>query len=181
MDFQIDKTITLRELHATDAGDIFRTIDRQREYLGRWLPFVETTIRLEDSRAFVSSVVDAPEDRFEHVFSIRDTDTFIGLVGFKDTDRQNKKTEIGYWLSEDRQGRGIVTRAVKRLCEFAFSELGMNRIQIKCAVGNEGSKRIPLRLGFTLEGVERDGELLSGGVYTDLEIYSLLKRDVSGD
>ena len=181
MEFHIDKTITLRELQATDAGDIFRIIDSQREYLGRWLPFVETTKRLEDSEGFVSSVVNADEASFEHVFSIRKNDEFIGLVGFKDTDRQNKKTEIGYWLSEDRQGQGIVTRAVKRLCKFAFSEVGMNRIQIKCALGNEGSKKIPKRLGFSLEGIERDGELLSGGVYTDLEVYSLLKRDVSRD
>ncbi|WP_319560748.1 GNAT family N-acetyltransferase [Marispirochaeta sp.] len=178
MEIQIDKTVTLQNLKASDAGDIFRTIDRQREYLGKWLPFVETTKRLEDSEGFVASVVNADERNFEHVFSIRKNGEFIGLIGFKDTDRQSKKTEIGYWLSKDQQGQGIMTRAAQRLCEIAFSELGMNRVQIKCAVGNKASKKIPKRLGFLLEGIERDGELLSGGEYTDLEVYSLLKQDV---
>jgi ribosomal-protein-serine acetyltransferase len=72
-----------------------------------------------------------------------------------------------------------MTAAVKALCDFAFQELNMNRIQIKCAVGNEPSKRIPRRLGFTFEGIERDGELLTGGIYTDIEVYSLLKLDVA--
>jgi len=53
----------------------------------------------------------------------------------------------------------------------------MNRIQIKCASGNIPSKKIPQRLGFSLEGIERDGELLSDGKFTDLEVYSMLKKD----
>ena len=89
----------------------------------------------------------------------------------------NRITEIGYWLSEKAQGKGIMTRAVKKLIAFAFEERGMNRIVIKCAVGNTKSKNIPKRLGFTYEGTERDGELLAGGIYTDIEVYSLLKRD----
>jgi ribosomal-protein-serine acetyltransferase len=70
-----------------------------------------------------------------------------------------------------------MTRAVKKLCQYAFEDLGINRIQIKCAVGNISSINIPGRLGFTLEGIERDGELLSGNKFTDLEVYSKLKSD----
>jgi len=44
-------------------------------------------------------------------------------------------------------------------------------------VGNFPSKRIPRNLGFVLEGIERDGELLTGGIFTDLEVYSKLKDD----
>lgn len=53
----------------------------------------------------------------------------------------------------------------------------MNRIQIKCAVGNSASIAVAERLGFVREGIERDGELLSGDAFTDLYIYSLLKRE----
>lgn len=89
----------------------------------------------------------------------------------------NKKTEIGYWLSEGFQKQGIVTKAVEKLCEYALNKLDINRVQIKCAVGNVASKNVPIRLGFKLEGIERQGELLSGNVFTDLEIYSKLKHD----
>jgi ribosomal-protein-serine acetyltransferase len=70
-----------------------------------------------------------------------------------------------------------VTRSVERLCDFAFNELGINRIQIKCAVGNSASSNIPKRLGFIFEGIEREGELLSNGFFTDLEVYSKLKHE----
>ncbi|MFV0598592.1 MAG: GNAT family N-acetyltransferase, partial [Bacteroidales bacterium] len=53
----------------------------------------------------------------------------------------------------------------------------INRIQIKCAVGNIPSKNVPKRLGFVFEGIEREGELLSSGVYTDIEVYSKLKSE----
>jgi len=54
----------------------------------------------------------------------------------------------------------------------------MNRIQIRCAVGNYPSNAIPQRLGFKFEGTERDGELLSSNQYTDINIYSLLKKEI---
>mgnify|MGYP001050637725 CR=1 FL=1 len=55
--------------------------------------------------------------------------------------------------------------------------MGINRIQIKCALGNRPSSIIPKRAGFQLEGIERAGELLSDGCFADLEAYSMLKGD----
>ncbi len=177
MIIKIDTELELKQLERSDSNDIFEAIDSQREYLGKWLPFVDLTREISDTEKYVDSVVDAPEDRFEYVFTIRKQDKFIGLIGFKDTDRLNKKTEIGYWLSERYQKQGIVTRSVDQLCHFAFNKLGINRIQIKCAVENHASKVIPQKLGFIFEGFERDGELLTGNIYTDLEVYSKLKID----
>ncbi|MFO8236199.1 MAG: GNAT family protein, partial [Bacteroidales bacterium] len=84
---------------------------------------------------------------------------------------------IGYWLSEHHQKQGIITKSLDKLCDFAFNKLAINRIQIKCAVENKASIKIPMRLGFKFEGIERQGELLTGNMYTDLEVYSKLKCD----
>ena len=177
MEFQIDNDIKLSLLRKDDAKDIFQLIDSEREYLGKWLPFIEKTKELGYTEGFVNAVVDSPVDNLNYTFTIRTLDKLIGIIGFKDTDVLNKKTEIGYWLSESFQKRGIVTKSVERLCLYAFTELGINRIQIKCAVGNEPSKKIPKRLGFKFEGIERDGELLSGDIFTDIEVYSKLKGE----
>lgn len=174
---KIDTEIELKQLAQSDSRDIFKAIDSQREYLGKWLPFVEFTKEISDTEKFVDSVVNAPEDRFEYVFAIRKQNEFIGLIGFKDTDKLNQKTEIGYWLSERFQKQGIVTKSVEKLCDFAFNKQEINRIQIKCAVENRPSINIPRKLGFKFEGIERDGELLPGNLFTDLEIYSKLKCD----
>lgn len=164
----------IRELTVSDSADIFQTIDTQREYLGRWLPFVSCTNVIADSAAFVESVVSDLDNRKELAFAIIADEQFAGLISFKDIDRANRKTEIGYWLGHDYQGQGIMTAAVETLCRLGFDELDINRIQIKCAVGNTRSSNIPRRLGFVFEGIERDGELQSDGKFSDLEIFSML-------
>ena len=114
----------------------------------------------------------------EYVFVIYYKKAFAGLIGFKQSDSINRKTEMGYWICESVQGNGIATKSVQALMKFAFSELLVNRIQIKCAVGNLKSKNIPKRLGFVFEGIERDGERMSNGSYCDIEVYSFLKRQM---
>lgn len=170
---KITDEIYLRPLQTDDANDIYNTINAQREYLGRWLPFVTGTTSVAVTQTFVDSVVGADDK----TYTIRGSDKFVGLIGFKATDKANRKTEIGYWLSEEHQGQGIMTRAVDCLCKYAFEELEINRVQICCAVGNTPSSNIPRRLGFQFEGIERAGELFSNGSFADIEVYSLLKNE----
>lgn len=173
----VTEHIVLQPIDISDASDIFNTIDTQREYLGRWLPFIAFTLKIEDTRQFILSILNvSPEDR-DKTFVIHYQDKFAGLIGFKSTDKQNKRTEIGYWLSEPYQKKGIITLSVQSLIQLAFEEMDIHRIQIKCATGNIPSKSIPMRLGFKYEGTERDGELLTGNKYTDIEVYSKLKND----
>ncbi|GAA4513154.1 GNAT family protein [Sphingobacterium thermophilum] len=174
---KINDDIELCQLQREDAQDIYSTIDGERAFLGRWLPFVSFTQDIVDTQAYVDSIVNAPESSYEYVFTIRENGKFVGMIGLVRSDYNNKKTEIGYWMSEKSQHKGIMSRSVKALCRFAFEELHMNRIMIKCAVGNTASSNIPKRLGFTFEGIERQGELFPDGHFEDLEIYSLLKSE----
>lgn len=173
----IDEHTYLRALHPIDAAGIFQLIDNQRDYFIEWLPFVADMCSISDSQAAIAGMLYIPDASINPVFSIIHQETFAGMVGFKCTDIDNLRTEIGYWLSQDLQGKGIVTRSVAALCAYAFDTLSIHRIQIKCGVGNTPSNRVPQRLGFTHEGTERDGELLANGEYTDIHVYSLLSSD----
>lgn len=179
-DIIVSEDIILRRLIPLDANDIFTTIDTQRSHLDQWLPFVSTTLKISDTESYINHILN---DAYasDLVFTIRIKDNFAGIIGFKSIDEINHKLEIGYWLSEHYQGRGVMTKSVKQLCNYAFSKMNINRIQVKCAVGNTQSSNIPKRLNFTQESIERQGELLSSGKYCDLEIYSLLKEEYSED
>ncbi len=174
---KVNDDIALKSIEPADAEAIFTTIDTQREYLGKWLPFVEFTKTVEDTLKFIAAIVEKPEKSRERVFVIKYQGNFAGLIGYKDTDWLNHKSEIGYWLSESFQKKGIVAKSVKALISYGFNKMELNRIQIKCAVGNIPSKRIPINFNFKFEGIERNGELLTGGEYTDLEVYSLLASE----
>lgn len=44
-------------------------------------------------------------------------------------------------------------------------------------IENISNKNIPKKLGFRFKGIERQGELLTGNFFTDIEIYSKLESD----
>jgi len=170
----VDEDIRLKEIGLEDVEAIFGTIDNERSYLGEWLPFVYLTNNIGFTRSFVVDYLNS--DRINITCAIYYKDTFVGLVGLKDTDLANKKTEIGYWLSETFQHKGIITRSCKKLIDYAFEILGVNRVQLKAATENAKSSKVAERLGFGFEGIEHDGELHSRG-FVDLKIFTLLKKD----
>lgn len=173
---EIDHELILESLNLSMTEIIFTTISRDREYLKKWLPFVNQTWKPSDTELFIKSIIHATDPEKNKVFSIWYNHEFAGLISLKDTDYINRKTEIGYWLAERMQGKGIATRAVVRLVDFAFRDLNLNRVQIKVAVGNTRSASIPKRLGFQFEGIERDGEFHTSR-FLNVEIYSFLKKD----
>lgn len=170
MTIRIDEHVSLRPLESGDADGIFSVLDKYRETMRRWLPFVDFTLSPDDSAKFVDSVLNSDEK----VFAVTYDGGFIGIVGTRSTERENDRTEIGYWLSPEYHNRGIMTRCVRAVCEYAFTQMSMHRIAIKCAVGNHASRAIPLKLGFVREGIEIGGEKMCDGTYADIEVYSLI-------
>jgi len=170
----VDKNITLKEVGLEDVETIFNTIDSEHEYLKEWLPFVEETTDISYTHTYVESLLNSPIN--ELVCIILYKNKFVGIVGTKDSDLGNKKTEIGYWLSENYQGNGIMTKSCTALINFLFTTLEINRIQLKAATKNYKSQRIAEKLGFKKEGIERDGELHKHE-FVDLVVYGLLKNE----
>jgi len=166
----------LESLGMEHVDTVFEAIDKNREHLSKWLPFVSFTRKPEDTEEFISSVTTKKPHEKEEVFTIWHDEEFSGLIGYVNTDRVNRKTEIGYWLAKSKEGKGIITETTLQLIKLAFKRLQMNRITIRCAVGNNRSSAVPKRLGFTYEGIERQGEK-HGNSYFDLEIFSLLKDE----
>ncbi len=175
--FTVNDKIRLEAVNLSMTDQIFTAIESNREFLGRWLPFVAYTRQVSDTRKFMESIINQTEEQKDEIYSIFYNEEFSGLIGFKETDWINRKTELGYWLIEKMQKKGIVTLCVHKLTRYAFQKLKMNRVQIKVAVGNKQSAAIPQRLDFKFEGIERAGEK-HGSDYLDLEIYSLLKSDL---
>lgn len=170
----VNSNITLQRVSYSDAKVLFSLIDQNRDRLRKWLPFVDSTLSWEQTEAFIGSLF-VPHSR-EMVFTIRYMDEMAGLIGYKDIDRNNKKLEIGYWLAPAFEGKGIISKSIETMIDAAFEKMEMNRVQIRCGVGNTRSSNVPKRLNFRFEGIERNGEWLNGR-FVDLEIYSLLKID----
>lgn len=102
-------------------------------------------------------------------------DRIVGSTGFHQVDWRVPKLEIGYWVRTSDSGRGYVTEAVAALTALAFERLGAARLEIRCHPENEASRRIPERLGFTLEGILRRDSVHVDGSLRDTALYARLR------
>jgi len=89
---------------------------------------------------------------------------------------QHGRAEIGYWLGVPYWNRGYMTEATRRVVAWGFSELGLNRIEIRCFPRNVGSSRVAEKVGLEYEGTLR-GYARKGDRYEDLAVYGLLRGD----
>ncbi len=168
----------LRQLEPSEAEEIFAVVCANREHLARWLPWVESTRAVEDTRKFLEQVSANRAEAKTAAYSLRVRGALAGIIGLHDIDEANGTAQIGYWLAADYEGQGWMTRAVRALLGMAFDGLGLERIEIRCAAGNLRSQAIPLRLGFTYEGTLRSAQRLPGG-RVDIRVYSLLREEWS--
>ena len=174
---RVDQQISLKALVPSDAMTIYKITDQQRDYLGEWLPFVQFTNCVQDTREFVEIAIEDRELNKDFVYKICLEGRLIGLIGTKRTDYLNKNTELGYWLSQSHQQKGVMTRSLVSLLSHLFQECRLERVEICCASKNRKSIAVAERLGFTLEGVKRNGEWVGENTYRDLKVFSLLQSE----
>lgn len=175
----VDNNIELRLVDIHHAEEMFKSIDSNREHLGKYLPWVYSTKTVDDTISFIrdSKKRYAANNGFDA--SIWYKGKFAGVIGFHGINPSIKEISIGYWLDERYVGKGIMTRACIEFINYAFNIYNLNRVEIRCAEDNYKSRAIPERLGFTKEGIIRDGELLKAG-YTNCVIYGLLRKEWNG-
>lgn len=178
MKIKTNENTSLELINDSHSQVIFDLVDANRAHLREWLPFVDRMQTVEFAANFVKGTMQRNKDGNEYAFVIIANNQVIGRVGVYKIDAQNKIGEIGYWLAENQQGKGIVTESCKAMIALCFSELQLNRIEIKCGTENYKSQSIPEKLNFTKEGIMRKAELLYDK-FIDLNLYSLLKTDKS--
>jgi len=172
----VAERLELRQINEDDAAPLTELIDRNRKYLKEWLPWLDNSTSIHDTARFIGRSLEQAWDDNGLTFGIVWDGSLVGVLGQHYLDMLNRRTELGYWLDAEHQGRGIVTRAVARLTDYAINEQDCHRVIIHCAVGNRKSRAVPERLGFVQEGVLREAEWLYDH-YVDLAIYSMLKSD----
>lgn len=168
----VDEELDLFLLQEQHAEPLFAMVDVERERLRTWLPWVDRTRKADDVRAYIQDSLRRFAEGTSMIVGIRYKGDIVGGSGLR-IDVANHRCEIGYWLAGAYEGRGIVTRTARALTAYAIRELGLHRIEIRCATGNLRSGAIPERLGFVYEGTFRES-FLCNGEYQDIRIYSYL-------
>lgn len=173
---EVDEDITLKLLVLTDSERLFQLTNQSRDSLREWLSWVDNTNSVDDSRSFIKHTLELYDDKKGLTAGILYQGELAGMVSFNNLDWTNGIGYIGYWLATEFQGKGIMTRAVRSLVDYAFTELNLNRVDIRAAYENAKSRAIPERLGFMEEGLIRQAEWLYDH-YADHVVYGMLAND----
>lgn len=170
----IDSSLSLHHPNPDWAKTIFEIIDEERAHLEKWLPWVDKTISEKDTLSFLKEARAFNKYGQNLTTFIFLHQQIIGSVAFNRFDKKNNSGEVGYWLRQGFQGKGLMTKACATLIQFGFEKRHLNRIEIKVASSNTKSKAIPQRLGFQHEGTLREA-IFRNEQYHDLDIFAKLK------
>ncbi len=176
LSFVVEPGLELRLLREQHSAELFAVVDKNRAYLRAWLPWVDSNLEVADSREFIMASRLGFADETSLPLSIFLDGKLVGMIGVHHISQNNKSAEIGYWLSEDQTGHGIINKCCRAILKHCYVDLNLNRIVIRAATGNRASRAIPERLGFSLEGVGRE-IVVQNEAPLDLAIYSLLSAE----
>jgi len=172
-EYRISDHLVLKQPDLLYAEELFQVVDANRSYLGQWLPWVPKTKALKDVVAFIDRTREEALKGEALTYIIFDRTEVAGVVSYNKIDQINGVGTIGYWLAEKYNGKGIMTQSVKSLIDIGKEHYALQKIEIRCAVGNDKSRSVAERLGFEHEGTLRSVEKINDG-YLDHLVYGIV-------
>ncbi|WP_336318562.1 GNAT family protein [Streptomyces lavendofoliae] len=168
-----DDGAELGPLEPWQAEELLAHMDRGREYIGRYVALPTVCTDLPSTRAFLQAYADKTAADQGRILGIRLDGTLVGGVMLRLMDTAAGTCEAGCWLEPSVSGRGLVTRAVRVLIDWAVYERGLHRVEWQVSSANTASIKVAERLGMTKDGVLRESYPYRG-VRHDMEVWSVL-------
>ncbi|WFB06036.1 GNAT family N-acetyltransferase [Streptomyces sp. LX-29] len=168
-----DDGAELRPLEPWRADEFLAHMDRGREYIGQYVGLPDIVTDLESSRAYLQSYADKTATDTGRIHGIWVGDKLVGGVILRVMDVPQANAEAGCWLEPSAAGRGLVTRAVRLLIDWAVEERGIHRVEWHVSAANAASIAVARRLGMTKDGVLRESYAYRGKRH-DMEVWSVL-------
>jgi len=169
---EVDEELQLSSVQESYAPVYVDLAKENYDYLAKWLvwpPHVKTEM---DFGGFIARCKRDHESGGAITFGVIYAGKLIGNIAYKYINNELKKVEIGYWIAEEHQGKGIISRACAKLVEYAFTNLDMVKVEMCVASENKPSRAVCERLGMTLEGTITNAECVQGRIL-DHAIYGL--------
>jgi RimJ/RimL family protein N-acetyltransferase/heme-degrading monooxygenase HmoA len=162
-------------------GDADAFVEAARESVatvGRWMPWCRADYRLDEAQAWISRCSAAWQQGQQREFGFFDalTGRLLGGGGLNGLHADLPLANLGYWVRESAQRQGLAVEAAGLLARHGFADLGLQRLEIVVAQGNEASAAVAQRAGATCEGLLRLRTRTPEGL-ADAWMFSLVPPD----
>lgn len=164
---------TIRPWRMSDAMDLAAALSDPAilNNLRDGLPYPYTE---KDAEDYITAMLCADKSAV-FAYAICLEDRAVGSIGaFRQSNIHFRTAELGYYLAREYWGRGIVTEAVRQLCERVFAQTDILRIYAEPFSDNVGSRRVLEKAGFQLEGILCRNACKNGRVL-DMALYALTR------
>lgn len=104
----------------------------------------------------------------------------IGFIGYWRAEKQHFRSELGYMIVPECEGKGLMSEALQAVLRYGFNTMNLNSVVADINPSNERSRSILLKHRFQKEAYFREN-IYSEGRFLDSEIYTLLRRDFNQD
>ncbi len=171
-----DNELELKTISDGDADPLFRLIDKNRDHIRKWLSWIDNVKTLDDEKKEIVEWIEKEKNGESLIFGIWFKKILVGIISLEYISSINRNAELGYWLDEEHQGKGIITKSCKMVIDHAFKSLKLHRVEIFCATKNDRSCSVAKRLGFKEEGIARESGLINGK-FLDHYLFSMLVHE----
>jgi len=172
----IDDKLRLRTYEVADAEELFEAVNNSRKHLNPWLDWVSKTTKTDHSLQFIRQSLHQQHTQEALALGIFENDKVIGGIGMHAWDQETKRAQIGYWISAEYEGKGIVTKSLLKFIEYLFDKIGLNKIEIHFLQANKRSAKVASKFGFRVEGIIRQS-IMRNGMPHDVVIAGLLRDE----
>lgn len=172
--------LILRQFKEEDAEDMFNNWASDAK-VTRYLSW-PTHSDIEVSKKVLKMWIDeySSQENYNWAIEIKENGSVVGSIGLMNIDNNIENCEIGYCISKTLWNKGIITEAFSAVINFAFKEVGFERITGRHHVDNAASGRVMEKCGLKYEGTLRKIHKINTGSIVDCKYYSILKEEYMG-
>ena len=170
----------LRLLQLSDAENLYNLIETNRPRLLKYFPITSSSVTdIETAKSYIIDKIKRAnnKDFFGYLIEEKSTNQLAGMYILKSFNWRTPKCELAYFIDQNYEGKGIISKATKKISDHCFETLKMRKIWIETGEDNFGSKTVALKNGFKLEGLLRDNFRDSEGNLINIEYYGLTLQD----
>lgn len=167
--------IKLRPLKFSDAEAI-RKYSKDRK-ITKYTFVIPPPFTVKQAQVFIKKTKKEEEKGISYYFGIEHkvNGKLIGMINLVKIDKKNKNAEIGFWLAEEYQNKGLAKESLNLILDFGFKELKLERIEGRVFHKNRPAQKLLEKTGFKLEGRLRKKTFFKNQWFDDL-IYGILKN-----
>lgn len=168
-------------LHINHTEQFYQLLSSNHNRIKESFPkLTSSNSSLAESKEYIEQKMLDFENKLFFSFGLwlKDTETLIGYLAIKNIDWSISKAEMGYFIDQIYEGKGMVTEALQILISYAFDELKMNKLYLRSLQNNIASQRVAEKNGFLKEGILRKEFKSGNDQLEDVIYYGLIQSDL---